>query len=194
MVGLIFAIPYGAHGEAVIIAILNLAAIAWYWYNSVRSVEVTMDGGLRFWIGNYEMDIPFDKVVEMRRITNECSIIDPTLLLYRGFLTNPGDGVIIATSVATPPFFMWPRSAGKPERTLGPLALPRLKIIFSPAGGSLNFIKEVENEMRSRHEDDMNDPIRHGGQGGIQPPSFDTSHQPSRRVGSMGSNNDYFDV
>jgi len=173
----------------VIIAILNLVAIAWYWYNSVRSVEVTMDGGLRFWIGNYEMDIPFDKVVEMRRVTSQCSIFDPTLLLYRGFLTNPGDGVVIVTSVATPPFFMWPRSAGKPERTMGPLALPRLRIIFSPAGGSLNFIKEVENEMRSKQEDDDGGGMR---QGGIQPPSFDSN--PSRRVSSMTPSNDYFDV
>ena len=183
--------PYGAHGEAVIIAILNLFAIAMFWYNSVRSVEVTMDGGLRFWIGNYEMDIPFDKIVEMRRVTSECSVLDPSLLLYRGFLTNPGDGVVIVTSVATPPFFMWPRSAGKPERKIGPLALPRLRIIFSPAGGSLNFIKEVESEMRSKHEEDGGG-MRQGA-GGIQPPSFD-SNNASRRVGSMNPSNDYFDV
>jgi hypothetical protein len=189
LVGLAFAVPYGAHGEAVIIAILNLTAIAWFWYNSVRSVEVTTDGGLRFWIGNYELEIPFDKIVELRRVTSECSVFDPSLLLYRGFLTNPGDGVIVVTSVATPPFFMWPRSAGKPERTIGPLALPRLRIVFSPAGGSLNFIKEVEHEMRSRQEDDG--PVER--RGGIQPPSFDTNH-PSRRVGSMAPSNDYFDV
>ena len=36
---------------------------------------------------------------------------------------------------------------GRPVRRLGPLRCPRLKFMFSPAGGGLNFIREVENEM-----------------------------------------------
>jgi len=187
---LFFAIPVGAHGEIVGIAICNLMAIAWFWYNSVRSVEVTVDGGLRFWIGNYEMDIPFDKIVEMRRETGECSTMNPAFLFYRGYMTNPTDGVVIITSVASTPPFMWPRSAGKPERKLGPFSCPRLKILFSPAGGSLNFLREVDQEMKSSREELGGNAHRIGG---IQPPSFDTNgtRRGNMRVDGTG---DFFDV
>jgi len=146
---LIAAVPIGAHGTVVMISVGNLLAVAWFWYNSVRSVDITADGALRFWIGNIEIDVPFDKIVSMNRIAGECSIISPTLLPHRGYLTSPTDGVAVITSVPNTPFFLWPRSAGKPERQLGPFVCPRLKMVFSPAGGGLNFIREVENEMRS---------------------------------------------
>ncbi|EED94925.1 predicted protein [Thalassiosira pseudonana CCMP1335] len=59
---LIVALPIGAHGTVVSISIGNLIAVAWFWYNSVRCVDITSDGGLRFWIGNIEIDVPFDKI------------------------------------------------------------------------------------------------------------------------------------
>ena len=66
----------------------------------------------------------------------------------------------------------WPQSAGRPERR-GPLRCLRLKIMFSPAGGGLNFIREVENEMHGAGREGS------GGLGGnrmgkgkVQPPSF----------------------
>ena len=70
---LIFLAPIEAHGTILVVSIANLLAVAWFWYNSVRSVEVTADGALRFWIGNVEVDVPFDKIVEMRRIVDECA-------------------------------------------------------------------------------------------------------------------------
>jgi len=145
---LIVAVPINAHGTVVVLSVCNLLVIAWFWYNSVRTVEVTVDGSLRFWIGNIEIDVPFDKIIDMRRISGECSIVSPALQPHRGFLTTPTDGVAIITSVPSTPFFMWPRSAGRPERRLGPFTCPRLKIVFSPCGGSLNFIHEVEKEIR----------------------------------------------
>jgi hypothetical protein len=145
------AVPIGAHGTVVTVSIGNLLAVAWFWYNLVRSVDVTTDGALRFWIGNIELDVPFDKIVSMRRValTSPCSVV--SCLPHRGFLSTPTDGVCIVTTVPSTPFWMWPRSAGKPDRTCcwGILACPRLTVVFSPAGGSLNFIREVENEMRN---------------------------------------------
>ena len=108
------------------------------------------------------------------------------LLPHRGLLTNPTDGVAILTSVPSTPFWAWPRSAGRPERHLGPLRCPRLKIVFSPAGGGLNFIREVENEMHHDQDKDGgsggNSRVNKGGK--IQPPSFD----PAQKGG------DFFDV
>ena len=102
-------------------------------------------------------------------------------------MTNPTDGVAILTCVPSTPFWAWPRSAGRPERSLGPLRCPRLKIVFSPTGGGLNFIREVENEMH--HNDTDNGGGGSGGNrmgngGKIQPPSFD----PASKGG------DFFDV
>ena len=77
-------------------------------------------------------------------------VCPPGLLPHRGLLTHPTDGVAVPTSVLSTPFWAWPRSAGRPERRgplQGPLRCPRLKFVFSPAGGGLNFIREVENEM-----------------------------------------------
>ena len=34
----------------------------------VRCVEITADGGLRFWIGNIELDIPYDKITGLHRL------------------------------------------------------------------------------------------------------------------------------
>ena len=153
-------------------SIANLLAVAWFWYNSVRSVEVTADGALRFWIGNVEVDVPFDKIVEMRRIVDECAIWSCHLIPHRGYLTTPSDGVAIITSVPSTPFFMWPRSAGKPERRLGPFACPRLKIIFSPNGGAMNFLREIEDEMRANAGGQKRS---EGGRGGgfTQPPAYE---------------------
>eukprot|EP01082_Thalassiosira_pseudonana_P011890 g9888.t1 g9888 contig4:803895-804847(-) len=184
---LIVALPIGAHGTVVSISIGNLIAVAWFWYNSVRCVDITSDGGLRFWIGNIEIDVPFDKIVSIHRLSGECGICSPTLVPHRGLLTNPTDGVAILTSVPSTPFWAWPRSAGRPERSLGPLRCPRLKICFSPAGGGLNFIREVENEM---HAGGGGSEQRGLGKGKIQPPSFDPVG--SRNGGSPQG--DFFDV
>ncbi|KAL7532866.1 hypothetical protein ACHAWF_004267 [Thalassiosira exigua] len=186
---LIVAVPVGAHGTVVSISIGNLVAVAWFWYNSVRCVDITSDGGLRFWIGNIELDVPYDKIVGIHRLSSSCGVMSPGLFPHRGLLTNPTDGVAILTSVPSTPFWAWPRSAGRPERHLGPLYCPRLKIVFSPAGGGLNFIREVENEM---HHGGGGDGDGNGGAGGnraakggkIQPPSFD----PAAKGG------DFFDV
>lgn len=151
---LVTAVPLGAHSTVVGISVGNLFCVAWFWYNHVRSVDITTDGGLRFWIGNVEIDVPFSKILEIRRIAGECSIVSPALQPHRGFLSTPTDGVAILTSVPSTPFFMWPRSAGKPERRLGPFTCPRLKIVFSPAGGGLAFIRDVENEMRNFNSED----------------------------------------
>jgi len=87
------------------------------------------------------------------------------------------------TCVPSTPFWAWPRSAGRPERSIGPLRCPRLKIVFSPAGGGLNFIREVENEMN--HTDGVGSSGGNRMKGGsIQPPSFD----PAAKGG------DFFDV
>lgn len=144
--------------------------MAWFWYNSVRSVEVTTDGALRFWIGNIEIDVPFDKITEMRRINGECGLFSCGLIPHRGYLTTPSDGVAIITSVPSTPFFMWPRSAGRPERRLGPFTCPRLKIVFSPNTGALPFLREVEDEMRAN----LGGEQRESKAGGFtQPPAFD---------------------
>jgi hypothetical protein len=149
---MIAAVPIGAHSTVVAVSVANLLLLAWFWYNFVRNVEVTSEGSLRFWIGNIELDVPFDKIVSIRRVatTMPCSIFVSTQP-YRGFLSNPVDGVAIVTTVPSTPFWLWPRSAGKPDRSccFGILACPRLTVVFSPAGGGLNFIRDVETEMRN---------------------------------------------
>lgn len=172
LVGLIFLAPIGAHGTILVVSIANLLAVAWFWYNSVRSVEVTTDGALRFWIGNVEVDVPFEKILEMRRIVDECTIWSCGLIPHRGYLTTPSDGVAIITSVPSTPFFMWPRSAGRPERRLGPFSCPRLKIVFSPNGGAMNFLREVEDEMRASSGGQQRSDRNHNG-GSIVPPAYD---------------------
>ena len=148
---LVAAVPIGAHATVVAVSVLNLLLVAWFWYNVVRTVDITADGGLRFWIGNIEIDVPFDKIVSMRRVSMQtpCSVV--TCRPHRGLMSNPTDGVCIVTTVPSTPFWLWPRSAGKPDRTccFGMLACPRLTVVFSPAGGGLHFIREVENEMRN---------------------------------------------
>ena len=144
-------IPFGAHGTVVGVCLFNLLLLAWFWYNLVRSVEVTAEGTLRFWIGNIEVDVPFDKIVSIRRVSTaipfNCFMV--TNQPYRGFLSTPSDGVAISTTVPSTLFWLWPRSAGKPERTCCFMSCPRLTVVFSPAGGSIPFIREVENEMRN---------------------------------------------
>lgn len=183
---LLYAVPIGAHGTVVSISIGNLIAVAWFWYNSVRCVDVTSDGGLRFWIGNIELVVPYDKITGLHRLGTGCGICSPALIPHRGLLTNPTDGVAILTSVPSTPFWAWPRSAGRPERTLGPLRCPRLKIVFSPAGGGLNFVREVEQEMNGRGAGEGTGE-RQGWRGGakVQPPAFDPA--------AKGSG-DFFDV
>lgn len=150
---LVCAVPIGAHGTVVAVSVANLLAVAWFWYNLVRSVDVTSDGTLRFWIGNIEIDVPFDKVVAIRRVataTAPCSLF-MTVWPYRGFLSDPNDGVAVVTTVPSTPFWLWPRSAGKPERSFcfGFLICPKLTVVFSPNGGGQNFIQDVETEMRN---------------------------------------------
>ena len=150
---LVCAVPIGAHGTVVAISMGNLLAVAWWWYNFVRSVEITSDGTLRFWIGNIEVDVPYDKIVSIRRIAStsfpwSCF---PSLMPYRGFLSEPMDGVAIVTTVPSTPFWMWPRSSGKPERSFffGLIMCPKLTIVFSPSGGGHSFVADVEREMRN---------------------------------------------
>jgi hypothetical protein len=147
---MIAAVPMGAHGTVVGVCIANLVLLAWFWYNLVRSVDVTGDGTLRFWIGNIEVEVPFDKIVSIRRIamSTPCNFF-VTSVPYRGFLSTPTDGVAIVTTMPSTPFWLWPRSAGKPDRSFLCLSCPRLTVVFSPQGGGLNFCREVENEMRN---------------------------------------------
>ena len=147
---MIAAVPIGAHGTVVGVCLFNLLLLAWFWYNLVRSVDVTADGTLRFWIGNIEVEVPFDKIVAIRRVSTSmpCSVM-VTSQPYRGFLATPTDGVAIVTTVPSTLFWLWPRSAGKPDRTCCCLSCPRLTVVFSPAGGGMSFIREVENEMRN---------------------------------------------
>jgi hypothetical protein len=149
---MVAAVPTGAHSTVVAISVANLFLLAWFWYNLVRSVDVTAEGTLRFWIGNIEVDVPFDRIVSLRRVSTRvpCSFC-VTSQPYRGFLSTPADGVSIVTTAPSTPFWLWPRSAGKPDRNccFGMLSCPRLTVVFSPAGGANNFIREVENEMRN---------------------------------------------
>jgi hypothetical protein len=146
----VVAVPAGAHATVVGVCLFNLLLLAWFWYNLVRSVDVTSDGTLRFWIGNIEVDVPFDKIVAIKRVSTSlpCSVM-VTSHPYRGLLATPNDGVAIVTTVPSTLFWLWPRSAGKPDRKCFCLSCPRLTVVFSPAGGSLSFIREVENEMRN---------------------------------------------
>mmetsp|Transcript_10447 Transcript_10447/g.16387 ORF Transcript_10447/g.16387 Transcript_10447/m.16387 type:complete len:267 (-) Transcript_10447:87-887(-) len=146
------AVPIGAHGTVVVVSVANLLAVAWFWYNLVRSVDVTSDGTLRFWIGNIEIDIPFDKIVSIRRIATAnapCSLFT-SVWPYRGFLSNPTEGVAVVTTVPSTPFWLWPRSAGKPERSFcGIFMCPKLTVVFSPSTGGQGFIQDVETEMHN---------------------------------------------
>jgi len=149
----IAAVPIGAHGTVVAITVANLMLVAWFWYNLVRSVDVTSEGTLRFWIGNIEVEVPFDKIVSLRRVSGSsgfCSFC-PLISTDRGFLSNPDDGVAIVTTVPSTPFWLWPRSAGKPDRSFcfGVVMCPKLTVVFSPTCGSSNFIRDVEAEMRN---------------------------------------------
>ncbi len=150
---LVCAVPIGAHGTVVAVTVANLLAVAWFWYNHVRSVDVTSEGTLRFWIGNIEVDVPFDKIVSIRRVATAaapCSFMQLTAVWpYRGFLSDPSDGVSVVTTVPSTPFWLWPRSAGKPDRSFcfGFLFCPKLTVVFSPTGGGQNFINDVEREM-----------------------------------------------
>ena len=168
-------VPIGAHGAVVGVCIANLILLAWFWYNLVRSVDVTSEGTLRFWIGNIEVDVPFEKIVTIKRVASSmpCSVM-VTSHPYRGFLATPSDGVAIVTTVPSTPFWLWPRSAGKPDRTccFGVFGCPRLTVVFSPASGGLNFIREVENEMRN----------------------FSNAASTSASKGRNRSNHDYLDV
>ena len=184
---MIAAVPIGAHGTVVGISLANLVMLAWFWYNCVRSVDVTSEGTLRFWIGNIEVDVPFDKIVSMRRVatTMPCSCF-VTKIPYRGFLSRPTDGVAIVTTVPSTPFCLWPRSAGRPERTCcfgGWLLCPRLTVVFSPAGGGLNFIHEVENEIKnaSNHRNGSHNNSR-------------TRSSQQRHVTPKANNPDFLDV
>jgi hypothetical protein len=180
---MIAAVPIGAHGTVVTICVTNLLLLAWFWYNLVRSVDVTSDGTLRFWIGNIEVDIPFDKIVSINRVSSilpccGCCICGTVSSIpYRGFLSTPSDGVSVVTTVPSTPFWLWPRSSGRPDRTFcfGALSCPRLTIVFSPSGGSLNFIREVENEMR-------NNTVSSSGQNKNQGTSQNTMHRPNSTI------------
>lgn len=197
---MVVAVPIGAHGTVVGVCIANLLVLAWFWYNLVRSVDVTSEGTLRFWIGNIEIDVPFDKIVTIQRVATTmpccsgCFVFGCSAQPYRGFLSTPTDGVAIKTVMSSTPFWIWPRSAGKPDRTcfFGMLSCPRLTVVFSPAGGSLNFIREVENEMKNHSS---NSP------GGIiigNPQKASSSHHRSAgsqmNSSSRGANQDYLDV
>lgn len=186
---LIAAVPIGAHGTVVTVSIANLIAVAWFWYNLVRSVDITTDGGLRFWIGNIEVDVPFEKIVSLRRIGGgSCSSL--SVWPYRGTLTCPTDGVAIVTTVPSTPFFMWPRSAGKPDRSccFDVIRCPRLTVVFSPAGGSLAFIREVENEMRNAGSQSANQQAMQA------PATFDSRNYPNAAARSQTQNPDFLDV
>jgi hypothetical protein len=178
---LICAVPIGAHGTVVAVSVANLILVAWFWYNLVRNVDITTDGTLRFWIGNISIDVPFDKIVSMKRValSTPCSCV--TFNPHRGFMSSPTDGVCIVTTVPSTPFWLWPRSAGKPDRTCcyGVVGCPRLTVVFSPAGGGLAFIREVENEMRN-----FSSGNRRQSQERVQPPSYVPT----------GMKSDYMDV
>lgn len=184
---MVAAVPIGAHGTVVGICLFNLLLLAWFWYNLVRSVDVTSEGTLRFWIGNIEVDVPFDKIVSIRRVSTSlpCSVV-ATFQPYRGLLATPTDGVAIVTTIPSTPFWLWPRSAGRPDRTCCFVTCPRLTVVFSPAGGGLNFIREVENEMRN-----------FANVGGLNVPSSVSHKNSSTRAGNAtprSGNPDYLDV
>jgi hypothetical protein len=153
---LIIVVPIGYHATVISISVGNLAAVAWFWYNSVRSVDVShSEGLLRFWIGNFEVTVPFDSVLAIKPTSGRtpCSIINFGLIPHRGYLSNPRDGVAIMTRMPTTPFWSWPRSAeglgARADRRccMGLFGCPRLVIVFSPEGGASHFIREVEYEM-----------------------------------------------
>jgi len=153
---LVIVVPIGYHATVISISVGNLAAVAWFWYNSIRSVDVShSSGSLNFWIGNFEVTVPFDSVNSIKPICGRtpCSIVSFGLIPHRGFLSNPSDGVAIMTRLPSTPFWSWPRGAeGLGTRVdrrccMGLFGCPRLVIVFSPLGGASNFIHEVEKEM-----------------------------------------------
>ena len=155
----IYLVPIGAHGTVVTVTVANMLVVAWFWYNHVRTVEVTTDGNLRFWIGNIEIDVPFDKVVAIRRVATPsayCSFLQLSAVWpYRGFLSDPDDGVAVVTTVPSTPFWLWPRSAGKPERSycFGFLFCPKLTVVFSPEAQYISKRGLVQHVLEDERED-----------------------------------------
>jgi len=171
---LIVVVPIGYHATVISITVGNLAAVAWFWYNSVRSVDVShSEGSLVFWIGNFEVTVPFDAIIAIKPTTGRtpCSIVNFGLIPHRGYLSDPSDSVAIMTRLPSTPFWSWPRSAeglgARADRRccMGLFGCPRLVIVFSPEGGASNFIREVEYEMdkweklESRKREKSADPI-----------------------------------
>jgi len=156
---MVLAVPTGAHGTVVGVCLANLIILAWFWYNLVRSVDITSEGALRLWIGNIEVDVPFDRILSIRRVATSmpCSVC-VTSHPYRGFLATPTDGVAIVTSLPSSPFWLWPRSSGKPDRKILCFSCPKLTVVFSPAGGGLAFCRQVENEMHNLSSNRMQEP------------------------------------
>ena len=137
-------------------------------HNSVRCVDVTAESGLRFWIGNIELNFPYDKITNLHRLDGTCRVCSPGLLPYWGLLRHPTDGVAVFTK-----FWALPWSAGRPERRLGPLRCLRPKIVFRPANEGLNFIQEVEKKMHGAgREEGLGLGGNRMGKGKVQPPSF----------------------
>jgi len=128
------------------------------------------------WIGNQETFVPFDKIISLRKVSSSLGYVVLAVIPHRGFLSVPSDGVAIVTTLVNEPFFLWPRSAGKPERKFFGCSCPKLTIVFSPVGGSLRFIREVENEMRHFGANGGSDPTRFN-LGRVVPPSFPPEQQ-----------------
>jgi len=148
--------PYGYHATIITISVGNLLAVAWFWYNSVKAVDIShSDGILNFWIGNFEVTVPFDDIHHLKPVRGRtpCSIVSFGLIPHRGYLSDPTDGVAIMTRMPSTPFWSWPRGAeglgARSDRRccFGLCGCPRLVIVFSPAGGGHSFINEVENEI-----------------------------------------------
>jgi len=146
-------IPVAAHGTVVSMTIFNCLLIAWFWYNHVRAADVKTDG-VRVFMGNFEFDVPFDRIESISHMTDHpCNFCGAPhgFSAQRGLYTDPMDGVCIRTGLAYTPLWAWPRAMGRPERQCccGLWEFPRMTLIFSPAGGSVNFIRDVEREMRN---------------------------------------------
>ena len=127
-------------------------------------------------VGNQEIFVPFDRIASLRRTSSPIGFISPSLFPHKGFLTSASDGVAIVTTMVSEPFFLWPRSAGKPERKFLCCTCPKLTLVFSPTGGSLSFIREVENEMRHYGSNSGADTSRFN-QGRVVPPSHPPQQQ-----------------
>ena len=136
---------------------------------------------LRFWIGNQEIFVPFDRIVSLRRVSSTFGFISGSMFPHRGVLSTASDGVAILTTLGSEPFFLWPRSAGKPERKFFCCSYPKLVFVFTPTGGSLSFIREIENEMRHFGSSGGGDSSRFN-QGRVVPPSYPPQQQNSAPV------------